>query len=279
MYYKGKEHVLNLEGEIWKTLPEDNRYQISNFGRVKSFTTLPEGQILRQNPDKDGYALISTPFDTAMRVHRYVARTFVENDDPENKTVVHHINDIKHDNHATNLEWVTIAENTRLGYENGVARVYSSKSVLIYFEDELVSVYDSQRHFSRETGIGIHPIYHAIRSGEKLFDRFTLMTDEENSYRDHPLFHKPILKTPIVKGAYSKMFLCDNYIFKRPKVLAEYFGIATGTLRAWRNSADSEGYFKARDKKVKEVDTYRLFLNDEYLQKNEIIKGEYKLWE
>lgn len=279
MFYKGKEHILSLEGEVWKTIPEDNRYQVSNFGRVKSFAKNPEGQIMRQNPDKDGYALLNSPFDTAMRVHRYVARAFVENDDPVNKTVVHHINDIKHDNHADNLEWVTIAENTRLGYENGVARVYSSKSVLVYFEDELVSVYDSQRHFSRETGVPITQVQDVVRSGDKLFGKFTLITDEENSYRDHPLFHKPILKTPLVKGVYHKVFLCDGYLFKRPKVFAEYFGTSTGTLKRWRSKADGNGFFEARGKNVREVDTHCVFLLDKYLQENEIIKGEYKIWE
>ena len=43
--------------------------------------------------------------------HRLLAEYFIENDDPINKTVVHHINGCTQDNRLENLEWVSQQEN------------------------------------------------------------------------------------------------------------------------------------------------------------------------
>jgi hypothetical protein len=46
-------------------------------------------------------------------LHRLVACLFVENDNPLEKTEVNHINGIRTDNRAENLEWVSHADNIR----------------------------------------------------------------------------------------------------------------------------------------------------------------------
>ena len=45
--------------------------------------------------------------------HRLIALQFIENDDPEHKTEVDHINRNRSDYHIENLRWVTIAENSK----------------------------------------------------------------------------------------------------------------------------------------------------------------------
>ena len=45
--------------------------------------------------------------------HRIIALQFIENDDPDNKTQVNHINQIKTDNRIENIRWVSPSENLK----------------------------------------------------------------------------------------------------------------------------------------------------------------------
>lgn len=91
----------DLEGEIF--LPYQN-LQVSNFGRVKGIS----GKVANVKPTLGGYVRIRTKTGS-IAVHRIVATLFCDN--PDSKPFVNHINGIKHDNHAGNLEWVTHQEN------------------------------------------------------------------------------------------------------------------------------------------------------------------------
>ena len=46
-------------------------------------------------------------------LHRLVAKAFIKNDDPNNKTVVDHINGNRMDYRIENLRWCTTAENSK----------------------------------------------------------------------------------------------------------------------------------------------------------------------
>lgn len=111
-----------IDEEIFKPIKDyEDFYEISNKGRILS-KRFNKRKLLNPSDDKDGYKYIilydknhkSKPF----KIHRLVALHFLENDDPKNKTVVNHKNEIKNDNRVENLEWCTIKYNINYGNRN-----------------------------------------------------------------------------------------------------------------------------------------------------------------
>ena len=96
--------------EVWAEIEDYDNYMISTLGRVKSCLS---GKIMKQRLDQKGYPFLGLTKNkkrATFRVHRLVAKAFL--DDPENdKMVVDHINRCKIDNNVNNLRWVTIKQN------------------------------------------------------------------------------------------------------------------------------------------------------------------------
>ena len=57
-----------------------------------------------------------------LRVHRLVAKYFVNNPKPNEYDIVNHIDGDKMNNHYTNLEWCNISENTQHAYNAGLVK-------------------------------------------------------------------------------------------------------------------------------------------------------------
>lgn len=105
--------------EVWKDIKGfDGRYQVSNFGKVKSFAR-KNPRILKPGIDKDGYhkySLSTNKMFFNKMGHRLVAEAFLPN--PQDLQVVNHKNMVKDDNSVGNLEWCDVGHNTRHGFRN-----------------------------------------------------------------------------------------------------------------------------------------------------------------
>lgn len=98
--------------EIWKEINDVKGYQVSSLGRIKN----PKGKLLTGS-DKDGYVRVCIQCKL-IRLHRIVAKHFVEN--PDSKLEVNHKDGNKKNNRAENLEWSTRTENMRHAVSSGL---------------------------------------------------------------------------------------------------------------------------------------------------------------
>ena len=97
-------------------------YYVSDTGSVYSAKRNKIKQ-LKLEHHNSGYLYVNIYEDGIrkhVRVHRLVAETFIEN--PNNYSVVNHIDGNKKNNNKENLEWCTISYNTKHAYENNLAR-------------------------------------------------------------------------------------------------------------------------------------------------------------
>lgn len=161
--------------EIWKDIEGfEGRYQVSNFGNVKSLGCKRNGKkekILKQHYDKRGYKKVTLSKNYELKsfsVHRLVAIAFLEN--LENKRTVNHINGIKHDNRVENLEWCTDSENTKHAFKLGLKTpplkgktgINDKRSKKILQLDkttlQIIDVFYGFRDIERKKGYKISPI-------------------------------------------------------------------------------------------------------------------------
>lgn len=113
--------------EIWKDIPEfDGRYQISNFGRIKSIkhlrsTSAIKEMILVTQINRLGYErvrLFKNIRNISFSIHRLVAAAFISN--PLKLREVNHKDSNKSNNNVANLEWATRSTNVKHAYDSGV---------------------------------------------------------------------------------------------------------------------------------------------------------------
>lgn len=110
-----------IKNEIWKPIPNyENRYHVSNLGRVKSLLGL-QPRILKSQMIYKGYlrtALLKNGKQRRFLNHRLVVMAFL----PEfNKNLqVNHKNGIKTDNRLENLESCTNQENSIHAVDSGL---------------------------------------------------------------------------------------------------------------------------------------------------------------
>jgi len=100
--------------EIWLSIKGyEGLYEVSNYGNVRS---LKFGKIRYLKPANNGNGynhviLWKNGIKKDFTVHRLVANAFIEN--PNGYNEINHINEVKTDNKASNLEWCDRQHNVR----------------------------------------------------------------------------------------------------------------------------------------------------------------------
>jgi len=117
--------------ELWQEIDGyEGYYEVSNFGRVRSVdryitksngvTQLRKGKIKTQTDNTDGYSTVNLSKDgkdTRVGVHILVANAFV--DGKMDGYEVNHIDFDRHNNHFSNLEWLSHHDNVLKSIDAG----------------------------------------------------------------------------------------------------------------------------------------------------------------
>lgn len=145
--------------EIWKPIQYDG-YEISNFGRVKSYKyDKINGKIMKPYRTTKGYLQIDLQLDGRKRqnrvhlaVHRLVAQAFIPN--PDNLPEVNHKDEDKTNNHVDNLEWCTTEYNCNYGNHGENIAKKTRMSIYSIDENGNVEYFDGVREAIRTLSNG-----------------------------------------------------------------------------------------------------------------------------
>lgn len=171
--------------EIWKDVNYKDYgeyYQVSNLGRVRSKdryvicnnkggTRFIKGKIMKLTTNKSyregvakGYVVVNLRKEGKNKVivvHRLVALTFIENNDPTKK-FVNHIDGNKENNTVENLEWVTTSENNQHAVDTHLRNPRGVRVNQYDLDGNFIASYKSVTEASRITGISRGMISHNV---------------------------------------------------------------------------------------------------------------------
>lgn len=143
--------------EVWKDIKGyEGLYQISNYGRVKSFKMKKAQHVylLKPYPTKCGYLRVSLSKNNKYKgelIHRLVANYFLDN--PNNYKEVNHKDENKQNNCVENLEWCDRKYNVLYG----TAKQRESKTKHKYYIEQydlnqnLIKKWDSLKEIEINT--------------------------------------------------------------------------------------------------------------------------------
>ena len=184
--------------EVWKNIKGFDGYQVSNFGRIRTFWRkrhYPTGYgtfsyisdeptIMSLSDDGNGYMKVML-YDSingkryCKKVHRLVAEAFIPNDDPYCDTVDHIKSgpEGKLNNTVDNLRWISRVDNIRKAYRDGVCdeRILRSRKRIIAIDlwtgKEIF--FDSIGDASEKLGVDRSSISHVLRGDYERVGHYT----------------------------------------------------------------------------------------------------------
>jgi HNH endonuclease len=109
---------------MWRVVGEDRRYEVSDLGQVRSAETKKPVRTVKAT---NGYILLPTRVLRKSKnylLHRLIAKAFIPNH--SNLSDVDHIDNCKSNNAASNLQWLSHADNMKKAKTDG-AMAFGSK--------------------------------------------------------------------------------------------------------------------------------------------------------
>lgn len=208
-------------------------YSVSNLGRIRNNTT---NYILNPFITARGYFQVSMQFTSRDRritidVHKLVARAFVEN--PDCKPYINHIDGIKLNNKASNLEWVTPLENNLHAVKIGLISSGEDSYLAILSEKEVLEIIQKLKSGARNIDLA-----REYRVAHNTIDDIRCNRTWRYIERD------PIESLgPIKKLSAEHIPLIRNLISlkKSNKEIGKRFGVAPATIdqirkgKTWKN--------------------------------------------
>ena len=165
-----------LKNEEFRDIKETkNKYQISNYGRIKS---KKNNKILSLKDSNNWYLTESFYIEgkrITLRPHRLVAMAFIPN--PDNLPEVDHLDFNKQNCRIDNLRWVSRKENIKHNIENNKFfyvskynknRINKKFGRIIQYDLQMnkLGVYNNTAEASRQTGVCSRNIVHCINHKE-----------------------------------------------------------------------------------------------------------------
>lgn len=184
---------ISENGEVWDFT---GLYECSNLGNIRSLDKIVpykdgrnrfyKGKIMKLIPSSNGYLqinlLISKGICREFRVHRIVASTF-----PDicgnwfEGAEVNHKSEIKTENQAFNLEWVSRYYNCNYGNRNIKQRITKSKHPVIQYsiDGKIIKEWLSTREVERQLGFSHSNIHNCCVGKSKTAYGFLWRNKEE----------------------------------------------------------------------------------------------------
>lgn len=158
--------------ENWKPIDGfEGSYEVSDLGRVRSLdrevtmlsrwgkpvTKRLRGRLLSLHKNPKGYPFVFLGGGNIRPVHRLVAHAFVPGEGP----VVNHLNGIRDDNRAVNLEWTTVSGNNLHAFRE-LRRAPTRTRQIMLTGDSYGMVFPSIRAAAQAMGWSYQSLYWAL---------------------------------------------------------------------------------------------------------------------
>lgn len=179
--------------EMWKSVKGyEGIYEVSNYGNVRSLDRKIEhrtkngltkrkvkGILMKQSKNKKGYSAIDLRKNNVRKygfIHRLVATAFI-GCPPTSEHQINHLDGNNENNHVSNLEWVTLAENMDHAHRNGLRHMTVSDETVfkirrLHRETDLTT-----GEIAKECGVNRGYVYKVVNNLRRIHTREEVLND------------------------------------------------------------------------------------------------------